>query len=109
MVLDADPIDPHAVTTEDLRTINPLLKTAAAFHALASVESEGAASSKNNLVTIHVTHRSPSGKDDGAAYITLVPGDKAQLWVGSGNGRALDLAVKSISDDEDFLTHSNSL
>ena len=104
LVLDADPADPHAVTTSDLEMVKPLLQTATAFHATAEIGSSASAASQNDLLAVHITHRAPSAKTDDAAYITLIPGRNAQLWVGSRNGQALNLAVRSISDADLFPT-----
>ena len=102
VVLDADPADPHAVTTSDLEMVKPLLETAALFHATTEINSSEVAADRNDLLAVHVTHHAPGTKMDDAAYITLIPGHDAQLWVGSRNGQALDLAVRTITDTDSF-------
>jgi hypothetical protein len=102
LVLDADPADPRAVTTSDLEMVRPLLQTASMFHASAEISSSADAANQNNLLAVHITHRAPATKADEAAYITLLPGQNAQLWVGSRNSQALDLAIHSISDADLF-------
>jgi hypothetical protein len=104
LVLDADPADPRAVTTSDLQMVRPLLETATMFHAPAEISSSAAAAGQNDLLAVHITHHAPAAKADDAAYITLVPGRSAQLWVGSRNGQSLDLAIRSISDSDLFPT-----
>jgi hypothetical protein len=104
LVLDADPADPRAVTTDDLQMVNPLLRAVAAFHATTLVESSSAKPDLDNLIAIHVTHRSPIKEEAQAAYVTVVPGREAELWVGGNSGRALDLAINSISDTDIFPT-----
>ena len=104
LVLDADPEDPRAVTTSDLEIVKPLLKTAEIFHAKTEIASSDETVDQNDLLTVHVTHRAPGSKIDDAAYITLIPGQNAQLWVGSRNEQALDLAIQSLTDADLFPT-----
>lgn len=104
LVLDADPMDPRAVTTSDLEIVKPLLKTAELFHEKTEIASSDEAVGNNDLLAVHVTHGVPGSKIGDAAYITLIPGQNAQLWVGSRNKRALDLAIQSLSDAEMFPT-----
>lgn len=102
LVLDADKADPRAVTTSDLEMVKPLLETAALFHATTEISSSDVATDRNDLLAVHITHHAPGTKADDAAYITLVPGHHAQLWVGSRNGQALNLAIHSITDADSF-------
>lgn len=105
LVLDADPIDPRTITTDDLQMVGPLLQATAAFHATAHVMSSSATKPDlDNLVAVHITHRSPQKGDAQAAYVTVVPGHKAELWVGSSSGPALELAINSISNTDIFPT-----
>ena len=102
LVLDADSADPHAVTTSDLQLVKPLLQTAALFHATTEISSSVAEGGEHDLLAVHITHHPAARNTDEAAYITLVPGNNAQLWVGSRNGQALELAVNSISSKDMF-------
>jgi hypothetical protein len=103
VVLDTDPADPRAVMTNDVQMIAPLLRTASDFHRSTEIASSAhAESGTKNLLTVHVTHRSPMQADGRAAYVTVVPGDKPQLWVGSSDAHALDLAIHSLSDTNLF-------
>lgn len=111
LVLDADPADAKAVTTNDLEMVRPLLMTAAAFHASTKIDSSAAFQADGtNLLPIHITHRSPQDAHDGAGYVTLVPASArsarktAQLWIGSTDPQSLELAVRSISDSSLFPT-----
>lgn len=111
LVLDADPADAKAVTTSDLEMVRPLLMTAAAFHASTKIDSSARPQADgNNLLPVHITHRSPQDARDGAGYVTLVPasarsaGETAQLWIGSTDPQSLELAVRSISDSSLFPT-----
>ena len=105
LVLDADHADPRAVTTDDLQMVSPLLQATAAFHATTQVKSSAVTGlNHNSLVAIHITHRSPMKGDDQAAYVTVIPGREAELWVGSDSGKALDLAINSISNTDIFPT-----
>jgi hypothetical protein len=103
MVLDADPADSRAVMTSDVQMIAPLLQTAAHFHRLAQIASSTPSSAnRSELLTVHITHRSPAGADSSAAYVTVVPGNKAQLWVDSEDAGRLNLAIRSIADTDLF-------
>lgn len=103
LILDADPADSRAVTTDDLKIVSPILQAVAAFHASAQVRSDAAVSQDfDEFVPIHITHRSPLHEDARYAYITVKPGPNTELWVGSDNGSALQLAINSISDSDVF-------
>jgi hypothetical protein len=102
LVLDADPADPRAVTTSDLQIVKPLLETAELFHAKTEIGNSDEAVNRNDLLAVHITHHAPGNQTDDAAYITLIPGRDAQLWVESRSEQALDLAIQSISDADTF-------
>jgi hypothetical protein len=104
LVLDADPADPKAVTTDDLQAVSPLLKTAHSFNATTQVASSAVHLDNREFVAIHVTRRSPFVGESVAAYITVVPGREAELWIGSSNAQNLDLAISSMSDSDIFPT-----
>lgn len=103
VVLDADPSDPDAVTTSDLEMIRPLLETATRFHETTVIASSRAGENyQGALLAIHVTHRLLASGDQSSALITVVPGDRPQLWVASRNTVALRSAIRSISGGGDF-------
>lgn len=108
LVLDPDPADPHTVTIEDLKAINPLLHTAVMFHATGQVQnSEGSKPDPAIIVPVHITHHPISSgtsfqDDPHAAYVTVVPGKRPELWIDGSNKAAIDLAIHSITDADIF-------
>ncbi|MBS1821746.1 MAG: hypothetical protein JST61_07205 [Acidobacteria bacterium] len=102
LILDADPADPHAVTTDDLRTVSPILQAVASFHASTQVRSDVPTHQEDQFVPIHITHRTPQPGDSQSAYVTVIPGSHAELWVGSNNLSALEHAINSMSDADVF-------
>jgi hypothetical protein len=103
LILDADPVDARAVTTDDLKLIGPILQTAAAFHANTQVESDAdIKQGMDRLVPIHITHRSLMHEDSQSAYVTVVPGSHPELWIGSKNDAALELAIHSLANSDIF-------
>jgi len=103
LILDADPADSRAVTTDDLRIVSPILQTSAAFHASTQVRSNAASEKEwDQFVPIHITHRGPRLGDDQTAYVTVIPGPHAELWVGSSNLSSLELAINSLCDTDTF-------
>ena len=108
LVLDADPSDPHAVTTDDLQTVSPLLQTAASLHISAQVRSSAdPQQDRAAVVPIHITHRSLSGHDSLSgdsqeAYLTVVPGKQPELWISGTTEVAIELAIHSMSSTDTF-------
>jgi len=108
LVLDADSSDPHAVTTDDLKIVNPLLQTAAALHLPTQVRSSADPDlDRTAVVPIHITHRSLSGhatlSDDlQEAYLTVVPGSQPELWIAGNGSAAITLAIHSMSSADMF-------
>jgi hypothetical protein len=108
LVLDADSSDPHAVTTDDLETVGPLLRTAESLHVPAQVRSS--ADPKQDriaVVPIHMTHQSLSANatqsdDPQGAYLTVIPGREPELWITGTNPAAITLAIHSMSSEDDF-------
>ena len=108
LVLDTDPADPHAVTMDDLKAINPLLQTAVSFHATGQAQS--AASSRpdsTTIVPIHITHHSspnasPLQEDPHEAHVTVIPGKHPEIWIDGASPAAIELAIHSITDADIF-------
>jgi hypothetical protein len=108
LVLDADSADSHAVSTDDLNAISPLLQTAATLHVSAQVRSSAAPKpDPTAVVPIWITHRSPSGltlppDDLQEAYLTIVPGKQPELRIAGTSPAAIALAIRSMSSEDDF-------
>jgi hypothetical protein len=108
LVLDADPADPHAIPTDDLERIGPLLQAAAILHIPAQVRSfPDVKRNQPSTVPIFVTHRELPGEslrpgDAEAAYITVIPGKHPKLWIWGSTPGAIALAIKSVSSEEAF-------
>jgi hypothetical protein len=109
LVLDPDSADPHAVPTEDLSTVGPLLQAAAILHIPAQVvSSSDLKGDRTSAVPIFITHRTQPGQvggandSEGATYITVVPGKQPKLWISGGWPGTIALAIHSISSEEAF-------
>ena len=108
LVLDADPADPHAVTTVDLETVRPLLQAADALHVQAQVRtSADPQQDRAAVVPIHITHQALSGsatspEDAEAADLTVIPGSQPELWIAGTSRAAMELAIHSMSSADTF-------
>ena len=108
LVLDADSAAPHAVSTDDLNAVSPLLQTAASLHVPAQVRnSADPQQDRTAVVPIWITHRSLSGRvasseDPQEAYLTVVPGKQPELWIAGTSLAAIKLAIHSMSSEDDF-------
>jgi hypothetical protein len=108
LVLDADSADSHAVSTDDLNVVSPLLQTAATLHVSAQVQSSTAPKpDRAAVVPIWITHRTPSGlalppDNVEEAYLTVVPGKQPELRIAGTSPAAIALAIRSMSSEDDF-------
>ncbi|WP_158822767.1 hypothetical protein [Granulicella sp. S156] len=108
LILDADPADPHAVTTEDLETVRPLLQATDALHVQSQVRTS--ADQKQDgatIVPIHITHQLLSGsstspEEPEEAYLSVVPGSQPELWIAGTSRAAIELAIHSLSSTDTF-------
>jgi hypothetical protein len=105
LILDADPADPHAVTTEDLETVRPLLQATDALHVQSQVRTS--ADQKQDgatIVPIHITHQLLSGSSTSPeeAYLSVVPGSQPELWIAGTSRAAIELAIHSLSSTDTF-------
>ena len=108
LVLDADAGDPHAISTDDLRAVNPLLQAAAGLHVPVLIRSsEDRKQDQAADVPVYVTHHfAPgtalqAGAQQGAS-ITVLPGNHPALRIGGTSAAAIELAVRALSSPEAF-------
>lgn len=119
LVLDTHSSNPGEISIDDLNLTEPLQRTALAFHASMRIESSSDTVPANSeAVLVHLTHDLPRATqrmiDPDEAYITVVPGNRPELWVRGGTSKGLQLTIDSISSADDFpfalenALHSNA-
>ena len=105
LILDADPADPHAVTTEDLEMVRPLLQATDALHVQSQVRTSADQKQDGTaIVPIHITHQVLSGSTTSPeeAYLSVVPGSQPELWIAGTSRAAIELAIHSLSSTDTF-------
>ena len=107
-ILDPDFADPNTVALDNLKAINPLVLTALAFHVGEQVQSSTEPiPDRSGTVPIYITqHNLPGGEplpnDPSAAYVTVYPGRRPELWISSSTLAAAELAIRSITNTVSF-------
>ncbi len=107
LVLDSRSSDSRDISLDDVNTVEPLERLAIAFHAPMRLESSpDGAPGQSSAVSIHLTHTlsdfAQQTIDQDAAYITLLPGNRPELWIRSRTSQGLRQAVDSICNAETF-------